>query len=98
MGGTGCHHSAYCFFLFLAAGSRVQIAGPTAAFATIVAGIVAQHGMDGLVVAIEIGMIRTAFPCARCRNMSVSMKSVVTCSSERRISSWALVPKTIRRY
>ncbi|MBE6916107.1 MAG: STAS domain-containing protein [Ruminococcaceae bacterium] len=32
-------------------GSRVQIAGPTAAFATIVAGIVATHGMDGLFVA-----------------------------------------------
>lgn len=30
-------------------GSRVQIVGPTAAFATIVAGIVAQHDMDGLV-------------------------------------------------
>ena len=32
-------------------GSRVQIAGPTAAFATIVAGIVAESGMEGLAVA-----------------------------------------------
>lgn len=32
-------------------GSSVQIAGPTAAFATIVAGIVAKDGMDGLIVA-----------------------------------------------
>lgn len=32
-------------------GSSVQIAGPTAAFATIVAGIVARDGMDGLVIA-----------------------------------------------
>ncbi|EKC55618.1 hypothetical protein OBE_11476, partial [human gut metagenome] len=32
-------------------GSRVQIAGPTAAFATIVAGIVAKNGMDGLIIA-----------------------------------------------
>lgn len=32
-------------------GSRVQIAGPTAAFATIVAGIVAKNGMPGLTVA-----------------------------------------------
>lgn len=32
-------------------GSRVQVSGPTAAFATIVAGIVATKGMDGLVVA-----------------------------------------------
>lgn len=31
--------------------SSVQIAGPTAAFATIVAGIVARDGMDGLVIA-----------------------------------------------
>jgi len=31
--------------------SRVQIAGPTAAFATIVAGIVAQNGMEGLILA-----------------------------------------------
>ncbi len=32
-------------------GSRIQIAGPTAAFATVVAGIVAKQGMDGLVIA-----------------------------------------------
>ena len=32
-------------------GSCVQIAGPTAAFATIVAGIVARDGMDGLIIA-----------------------------------------------
>ena len=31
-------------------GSSVQIAGPTAAFATIVAGIVAKNGMDGLII------------------------------------------------
>ena len=32
-------------------GSKVQIAGPTAAFATIVAGIVARNGMEGLATA-----------------------------------------------
>ncbi len=32
-------------------GSRVQIAGPTAAFATVVAGIVATQGMSGLIIA-----------------------------------------------
>lgn len=32
-------------------GSHVQISGPTAAFATIVAGIVAENGMDGLITA-----------------------------------------------
>jgi len=39
------------FFVSLLGGSRVQIAGPTAAFATIVAGIVATQGMDGLFIA-----------------------------------------------
>lgn len=39
------------FVIAFLGGSRVQIAGPTAAFATIVAGIVAENGMDGLVVA-----------------------------------------------
>ncbi|MBQ8894151.1 MAG: sulfate permease [Clostridia bacterium] len=39
------------FMVSLLGGSRVQIAGPTAAFATIVAGIVATHGMDGLIIA-----------------------------------------------
>jgi SulP family sulfate permease len=39
------------FVISLLGGSNVQIAGPTAAFATIVAGIVAAHGMDGLIVA-----------------------------------------------
>lgn len=39
------------FIIAFLGGSRVQIAGPTAAFATIVAGIVAEHGMEGLVTA-----------------------------------------------
>ncbi|MBR5578065.1 MAG: sulfate permease [Lachnospiraceae bacterium] len=39
------------FLISFLGGSRVQIAGPTAAFATIVAGIVATNGMEGLVVA-----------------------------------------------
>lgn len=38
------------FVVSFLGGSRVQIAGPTAAFATIVAGIVATDGMDGLVI------------------------------------------------
>lgn len=38
------------FVVSLLGGSRVQIAGPTAAFATIVAGIVAADGMDGLMI------------------------------------------------
>lgn len=39
------------FIISFLGGSTVQIAGPTAAFATIVAGVVAKNGMDGLVVA-----------------------------------------------
>lgn len=38
------------FLVSLLGGSRVQIAGPTAAFATIVAGIVATDHMEGLVL------------------------------------------------
>ena len=39
------------FVVSFLGGSRIQIAGPTAAFATIVAGIVATQGMDGLFLA-----------------------------------------------
>lgn len=45
------------FLISFFGGSRVQIAGPTAAFATIVAGIVARNGMDGLIVATLIAGI-----------------------------------------
>ena len=39
------------FLISAFGGSTVQIAGPTAAFATIVAGIVAEKGMEGLMMA-----------------------------------------------
>lgn len=46
------------FLISFFGGSRVQIAGPTAAFATIVAGIVAEHKMEGLIIAtIMAGII-----------------------------------------
>ena len=45
------------FLISFLGGSRVQIAGPTAAFATIVAGIVATSQMDGLIVATIIAGI-----------------------------------------
>jgi len=46
------------FIVSFLGGSRVQIAGPTAAFATTVAGIVAAEGMDGLAIsAIMAGII-----------------------------------------
>ena len=39
------------FLISFFGGSRVQIAGPTAAFASIVAGIIATNGFSGLVIA-----------------------------------------------
>ena len=54
------------FIIFFLGGSSVQIAGPTAAFATIVAGIVAENGMSGLatatilagIILIVMGLLR----------------------------------------
>ena len=45
------------FIISFLSGSRVQIAGPTAAFATIVAGIIAKNGMDGMIIATVIAGI-----------------------------------------
>lgn len=46
------------FVISLLGGSRVQIAGPTAAFATIVAGIIATKGIEGLALStILAGLI-----------------------------------------
>lgn len=45
------------FLISFLGGSRVQIAGPTAAFATIVAGIIAKKGIDGLIIATIIAGI-----------------------------------------
>ena len=42
------------FIISFFGGSRVQIAGPTAAFATIVAGIIATSGMEGMMLATII--------------------------------------------
>lgn len=58
------------FVISFLGGSRVQIAGPTAAFATIVAGIVAKNGMDGLIVAtILAGIILIAMGFLRLGNL-----------------------------
>lgn len=54
------------FVIAFLGGSRVQISGPTAAFATIVAGIVAKNGMDGLIIAtILAGVILIAMGLLR---------------------------------
>ena len=42
------------FVIAMLGGSNVNISGPTAAFATIVAGIVATHGLSGLILATII--------------------------------------------
>ena len=47
--------AGFCVSLF--GGSRIQIAGPTAAFASIVASIVATQGMDGLFIATVLAGI-----------------------------------------
>lgn len=54
------------FVIALLGGSRVNISGPTAAFATIVAGIVATEGLDGLVIATMLaGLILVIFGLCR---------------------------------
>ena len=46
------------FIISLFGGSKVNISGPTAAFATIVAGIILSDGMDGLIIAtVMAGLI-----------------------------------------
>ena len=58
------------FVISFLGGSRVQIAGPTAAFATIVAGIVARNGMEGLIVAtIMAGIILILMGLLRLGNL-----------------------------
>ena len=58
------------FVISFLGGSRVQIAGPTAAFATIVAGIVAKNGMDGLILAtILAGLLLILMGLCRLGNL-----------------------------
>ncbi len=58
------------FVISFLGGSRVQISGPTAAFATIVAGIVATSGMEGLVVAtIMAGLLLIVMGVLRLGNL-----------------------------
>ncbi len=54
------------FVIALLGGSRVNISGPTAAFAAIVAGIVAQHGVSGLAIAtVMAGILLILFGLCR---------------------------------
>ena len=65
--GTGLVTAIVAGFLISAlGGSRVQIGGPTGAFIVIVAGIVADHGMDGLIIAtLMAGVILVVAGLAR---------------------------------
>jgi len=40
------------FIIACLGGSKVQIGGPTAAFVTIIYGIIAEHGIDGLITSV----------------------------------------------
>ncbi|MCB6609299.1 sulfate permease [[Clostridium] symbiosum] len=58
------------FIISFFGGSKVQIAGPTAAFASIVAGIVARNGMDGLIIAtVMAGILLVAMGLLRLGSM-----------------------------
>ena len=54
------------FLISVLGGSRVQIGGPTGAFVVIVAGIVAKHGIDGLIIATFLaGLLMIAMGVAK---------------------------------
>lgn len=58
------------FLISLLGGSRVQIGGPTGAFIVVVAGVVATHGHDGLVLAtLMAGAILVAAGVLRAGNL-----------------------------
>jgi len=67
------------FVVSFLGGSRVQIAGPTAAFATIVAGIVASNGMDGLFVAtVMAGIILILIGILKLGNLIKFIPNTIT--------------------
>ena len=67
------------FVIALLGGSRVNISGPTAAFATIVAGIVATEGLDGLVIAtILAGILLILFGICRLGSLIKYIPSTIT--------------------
>ena len=67
------------FLISFFGGSTVQIAGPTAAFATIVAGIVSTSGMEGLAVAtVMAGIILIIFGFAKAGNLIKFIPTTIT--------------------
>lgn len=60
--------AGFCISFF--GGSRVQIGGPTAAFVVIIYGIIADHGVDGLIVAtIMAGIFMIILGICRAGNL-----------------------------
>ena len=67
------------FVVSLLGGSRIQIAGPTAAFATIVAGIVTAKGMDGLFIAtVMAGIILIIMGVLKLGNLIKFIPNTIT--------------------
>ena len=67
------------FIISFLGGSRVQIAGPTAAFASIVAGIVAVNGMSGLATAtILAGIILVIMGVCKLGNLISFIPQTIT--------------------
>ena len=67
------------FIISFLGGSRVQIAGPTAAFATMVAGIVASSGKEGLATAtVMAGVILVIFGFCRLGSLIQYIPTTIT--------------------
>ncbi|MBQ3017982.1 MAG: sodium-independent anion transporter [Clostridia bacterium] len=67
------------FVISFFGGSRVNISGPTAAFATIVAGIIATEGFDGLMIAtIMAGIILILFGLLRVGTLIKYIPTTIT--------------------
>jgi SulP family sulfate permease len=67
------------FTIALLGGSRVNISGPTAAFATIVAGVIATNGFDGLIIAtVMAGIILILLGLCRAGSLIRFMPVTIT--------------------
>lgn len=67
------------FTISLLGGSRVNISGPTAAFATIVAGVIATNGFDGLIIAtVMAGIILILLGLCRAGSLIRFMPVTIT--------------------
>lgn len=67
------------FTIALLGGSRVNISGPTAAFATIVAGVIATNGFDGLIIStVMAGIILILLGLCRAGSLIRFMPVTIT--------------------